>query len=229
MSVDAPESLNVALYVRDALGIVSDSGDVDSPPGRCEAIDLAAASPEPERREHWLRWWRELLLQQYATGDYPTPSLGEWLDRYGDTLPLATRRRVERALEHSRLEDVPPARSFPRHGSPPCWVPCRMDDAKLNEPALQLWREGAKWFFARRTAWLGAGSGAAGSTAARVASQVAGSGSCETGLRARLCIVFVAGTWSYTSAAGVLFCSPGFAERKRDFEDAVRRTLQPAR
>jgi hypothetical protein len=185
LSLDNPQSLDIALFVRDSVGLVAPPSPEVPPLLALRTSDHTAVLTDAARIEaggQWLGWWRRLIAFEIS----PRPSPGsdeEWVAQ--------SRRSLD---EYQRVMDPP---DF---------------DSMADLPAL---RTAAATTFNAATGWLSATRRPAtrppllDQTLLRdvVQEVIAAHGVSPDRLDAAVLVLDVAGAWQYLARPGAVFCS----------------------
>ena len=185
LSLDNPQTLDIALFVRDSVGLVPPPSDEVPPVLAVRISDHTAVLTDAARieaGEQWLGWWRRLIAHEIA------PRPGPAAD---DELAAQWRQRLD---EYQRVMDPP---DF---------------DSLADLPAL---RTAVATTFGAASGWLSATRRPATgplhpdqSLVQDVAQEViAEHGVSPDQLDAAIAVLDVADTWSYLAGPGVMFCS----------------------
>jgi hypothetical protein len=174
-----PQPLLVALYVRDALGLVV-ADEVDLPPPLSMAFDQRADADAPNLAEQWVDWWRALLADEVRRH-----AIADAADPHGRRAPFV------RALASPR-----------RHFDPPAFT-------SLQATPLLRRRVRELWPAAAHANWREPGriDGAfAGVVARDIAAE---RGVTAGALDGTLIVLPVRGSWAWRQAPGIVVCSAG--------------------
>ena len=187
LSVDQPQSLDIALFVRDAVGLVPPQA-ADVPPALAVQISDHTAvltdAAQIEAGEQWLGWWRRLIAHAFA----PRPVLETEED-----MVARGRRRID---EYQRIMDPPDFESL------------------ADAPAL---RTAASATFMAASGWLGANRRPVAGpllpdhalVRAVVDELIAERRVRPDQLDAAVVVLNVVGAWSYLPRPGAVCCSAG--------------------
>jgi hypothetical protein len=138
MSIDEPEDLHFALFVRDACGV----GGSAAPGPLCAPPSLAHSVPAGERAglaAAWEAWWQALLAAHQATSGRPPEGLTpqqrmEWLIQpreYAGAPPDFV------GLAHAPILQAAAARCW-QEGFRQWWAPPRTAEPSLDLPGLGI-------------------------------------------------------------------------------------------
>jgi hypothetical protein len=185
LSSNSPQSLDIALFVRDSVGLVPPPSPEVPPALTTRTSDHTAVLTDAARieaGEQWLDWWRQLIAHESA----PRPSSAD-----DEEMVAQGRRRI---AAYQRIMDPPDFESM------------------ADLPALRT--AVAATFFAA-SGWLSATRRSAGvdhTMVREVAEEViAAHGVSPDRVDATVHVLHVTGAWSYVARPGVVFCSVGVA------------------
>ena len=182
LSLDNPQGLHIALFVRDAVGLVTPPSHGVPPMLAAEIPDHTAALADTGRAEaggQWLAWWHRLVTHEIAPHYSPAVDEDAW------------RRR---AAEYQRVVDPPDFESL-------AGLPALRTAVVATFGAAREWSNALK----RRVA----GSPPFEHSLVRDVAQeiITERGVSPDELDAAVMVLDVAGAWSYLAGPGAMCCS----------------------
>jgi hypothetical protein len=179
LSLDSPQTLDIALFVRDSVGLVAPPSDEVPPVLAARVSDYTAVLTDAARIEagaQWLEWWRRLTAYEIAR----RPS------------PLTDEDMRQRLDEHQRVMDPPDFESL-------------ADLPALRTAAAAIFGTAAGRLSATRRHATGHLDHALVQGVAQEI--IAERGVRPDQLDAAIIALDVAGAWSHLAGPGVMFCS----------------------
>lgn len=190
LSLDSPQTLDIALFVRDSVGLFPPPSDEVPPVLAARISDHTAVLTDAARieaGEQWLGWWRRLIAHE--TAPRPSPVAG-------DEQAAQWQRHLD---EYQRVMDPPDFESL-------------ADLPALRTAVVTTFGAASGWLNATRrpaTGSLATGPLHPDQALVRDVAQevIAAHGVSPDQLDAAIAVLDVADTWSYLAGPGVIFCS----------------------